>query len=100
MAEWCEHDDHIIHVEMHGQQVAVHVKMSWFCTKEQLDKKWVRAHTRQTHTPDAAAIAILFDAAPYKWRATVFGNHNFWPDVPALTEYQAGEGEILLLHQD
>jgi hypothetical protein len=97
-AEWCEHDDFMLHDVVDGKHLAIHVRVQQRSPKALL-KDWSPAgNVRLVDAGEPGACAVRVIGPAHEWKATIFANHDFVMDADPATVYDAGAEQTFLLH--
>jgi hypothetical protein len=98
-AEWCEHDDFVLHDLVDGKRLAIHVTVQQRSIKAQV-KDWSAAgNIRLATTADTApgTVGVQITGPAHEWRARVFASHGYAMVEDAERVYAAGEVVVFTL---
>lgn len=99
--EWCEHDDEILHPEVDGKKLNVHLKRAGRYVQLPAVMAWVKDHPVSIlGVTDSGDVSILIEAPDFAWRAEFFSKPAGWTTVePPDTIYPANENHIFTLRR-
>jgi hypothetical protein len=95
-AEWCEHDDYMLHDVVDGKHLAIHARVRQLSVREQL-KDWSPAGNVRLAASEHGGVGVQITGPGHEWQARVFANHGYAMVEDAERAYAAGETVVLTL---
>lgn len=101
-AEWCQHDDIVLHAEIGGENVAVHVRIAGLTTPDVMTE-WHKERAGRVRLlgNDGEMIRVMVIGPPCPWRVErIAGNHGYDMDQNQTLEYAPNQSVIFTLSVD